>query len=134
MPNFPPLATGGRTNKKHKPQNTLNMKRPQITPGQWQVRQGDIVYSDHKGRFVCDCERTPYEKRPAPPDEQDKANARATAALPALLEALEKTFASLEDAREIILDLDPDAHARTRPLSDQIANARAALRVAGYEF
>ena len=126
MPNFPAAATGGRTNKKHKTQNTLNMKRPQITPGQWQVRQGDIVYSDHKGRFVCDCERTP--------DEQDKANARAIAALPALLEALEKTFASLEDAREIILDLDPDAHARTRPLSDQIANARAALRVAGYEF
>jgi len=36
--------------------------------------------------------------------------------LPRLVEAL-------EDAREIILDIDPDAHARTRPLSAVIDEA-----------
>jgi hypothetical protein len=60
--------------------------------------------------------------------------ADAIAAMPETLAALEESIKALEDAREIILDLDPDAHARTRPLSDRIAKARSALSLAGYEF
>jgi hypothetical protein len=100
------------------------MKRPQITPGPWQVRQGDLVYSDHKGRFVCDCERTPYEKRPAPPDEQDRINARAIAALPALLEALEACLERMDKVQAMT----------DYPLAWPREQARAALRLAGYEF
>lgn len=110
------------------------MKRPNITPGPFVLKAGRNIETP-SGTFYLAYERdkensAPFFKCP----NELTAIAKAAAALPALLEALEKTFASLEDAREIILDLDPDAHARTRPLSDQIANARAALTLAGYEF
>lgn len=109
------------------------MKQPNITPGPWkEARKSHFCIVGNGGTFVADMRPSASTAGISTPRQE--ANARAIAALPALLEALEKTFASLEDAREIILDLDPDAHARTRPLSDQIANARAALRVAGYEF
>lgn len=108
------------------------MKRPQITPGDWHL--GQRAGADHGAIYGPKGEEVALPLGFFMENYEAKANARAIAALPALIEALEKTFASLEDAREIILDLDPDAHARTRPLSDQIANARSALRLAGYEF
>jgi len=108
------------------------MTRPNITPGPWHL--GKRAGAEHGAIYGDKGEEIALPLGFFMEDHEAKANSKAIAALPALLEALEKTFASLEDAREIILDLDPDAHARTRPLSGQIANARAALRVAGYEF
>lgn len=60
------------------------------------MRQCDVVYTE-KDRFICDCERTPFDKRPAPPAAQDKANAQAIAALPDLLAALETSLSIIED-------------------------------------
>ena len=41
------------------------------------------------GRTVADCEHTPHERRPAPPQEEDIANAHLIASAPDLLETLE---------------------------------------------
>ena len=56
------------------------------TQGPWGVMQGDLIYAKG-GRFIADCERTPFEKRPAPPDKEDHANALLIAAAPDLYEA-----------------------------------------------
>jgi hypothetical protein len=110
------------------------MKRPPITPGPFALKAGRNIETP-SGTFYLTYGRDKDNSAPffSSPTELD-AIAKATAALPALLEALEKTTEALEDAREIILDLDPDAHARTRPLSDRISKTRSALRLAGYEF
>jgi hypothetical protein len=106
------------------------MKRPNITPGPWNFTKGVIpCISASIDRHQVNVAKTIYGSH-----DEALTNARAIAALPALLEALEKTAEALEDAREIILDLDPDAHVRTRPLSDRIAKTHSALRLAGYEF
>ena len=120
------------TNHENNSEKYKNMKRPNITPGPWTTRMADCVYSDAKGRFIADCERTPFDKRPAPPDEQDRVNAKAIAAVPELLAALE-TFPEFPD------DFHPNnpdavgafAEAVTRWKEEQ---ARRALTKAGYEF
>lgn len=55
--------------------------KPQHTPEPWYVFGSDAIYSGKAGewfgnhRRVADCEWTPHDKRPAPPDAEDKANA-----------------------------------------------------------
>lgn len=70
-----------------------------FTPGPWIVRCNDIVYSigDNGGRFIADCERTDKSKRPAPPCEEDQANAYLIAAAPELLAALEALISMTAD-------------------------------------
>jgi len=60
------------------------------TPGPWEVRQKDCVYAGH--RLIADCEKTAHANRPAPPNEEDMANARLIAAAPELLEVLEENL------------------------------------------
>jgi hypothetical protein len=90
------------------------MKRPPITPGPWNyslnAAQKPAVYVTDQWFNVMDSS--------APIDAE--ANARAIAALPALLEALEGLLADKYLAEPINAD-------RMKP-------ARAALRLAGYEF
>ncbi len=106
------------------------MKRPNITPGPWTVRQADCVYSDIKGRFVCDCERTPFDKRPAPPDAQDGSNAQAIAALPDLLAALEKMLEAYAPYHQETVN----HRGGEDGLHSAVKAARAALTLAGYTF
>ena len=57
------------------------------TPGPWVIRYTDAVYAQ-SGRFIADCELTPYDARPQPPNSTDAANAHLIAAAPAMYEAL----------------------------------------------
>ena len=59
-----------------------------MTPGPWAVRMNDMVYAG--SRMVADCETTPIKDRPRPPEAEAKANARAIAAVPAMVEAVRK--------------------------------------------
>lgn len=63
------------------------------TPGPWVVRNKDAVYAQ-SGRFIADCELTPYGSRPQPPNSTDEANAHLIAAAPAMY-AESKTLCSL---------------------------------------
>lgn len=65
------------------------------TPGPWIVRNRDSVYAK-SGRFVADCELTPYTARPKPPIGEDAANATLIAAAPAMYEALSMAQATIE--------------------------------------
>lgn len=58
------------------------------TPGPWRISHliPDLV-KDTEGNLIADCETTPHKLRPAPPKEQDIANARLIAAAPDLLAA-----------------------------------------------
>ena len=59
------------------------------TPGPWVIRYKDAVYAQC-GRFIADCELTPYDARPQPPNSTDAANAHLIAAAPAMYEALQQ--------------------------------------------
>lgn len=113
------------------------MKQPNITPGPWKTRelQGFPLQiaskpdADGFGKPIADCS----DYSPA-----NTANARAIAAVPALLEALEHALPGLESdllycERHPQLDgLNQEAclaHKRSR-----ITKARAALIAAGYQF
>lgn len=111
------------------------MKRPNITPGPWYLgkRAGAkrAIYGD-KGAEVA----LPFDFFME--DEEALANARAIAAVPALLEALENALPGLESdllycERHPQLDgLNQEAclaHKRAR-----IDKARSALTSAGYQF
>ena len=77
------------------------------TPGPWVVRNHDAVYAQ-SGRFIADCELTPYGSRPQPPNSTDEANANLIAAAPAMYEALQKISAlylkAAESEGEFFLD------------------------------
>ena len=108
------------------------MKRPNITPGPWTTRMADCVYSDAKGRFIADCERTPFDKRPAPPDEQDRVNAKAIAAVPELLAALEEAQELIKTARQYFPKSIKNADSFKLELTS--ASVSKALTKAGYDF
>ena len=126
-------AARAKTGWKTKCKPTQNMTRPKITPGTWNVTgefdtlrvvtNSDAPEScdgiEQIARVVCgDYEFTHYE-RPA-------CNARAIAALPELLDALEAMLAEFGNSGR---DLDPELSAdRPRIL------ARRALTKAGYTF
>jgi len=62
------------------------MNTPKHTPGPWVIRYTDAVYAQ-SGRFIADCELTPYDARPQPPNSTDAANAHFIAAAPAMYQA-----------------------------------------------
>ena len=82
------------------------------TPGPWVIRYKDAVYAQC-GRFIADCELTPYDARPQPPNSTDAANAHLIAAAPAMYEAL-------TIALQIMID-------KRVPYQHEIDQARAAL-------
>lgn len=93
------------------------MTRPNITPGPW-INNADTVYMGQKPAFLAVC--SPWNHL------QSVANARAIAAVPALLEALEML---VKESGRSLADLDPDISGH-KPL---IA-AYSALTAAGYQF
>lgn len=108
------------------------MKRPQITPGQWRE------YNLTKGRIlknwsVCDsrgCRIAKIEEMPGQCSAEEHANARAIAALPALLEALE----SMLEAYAPFHQKSVDHKGGEEGLHSAVRKTRAALTLAGYEF
>lgn len=87
------------------------MTRPNITPGPW-INNADTVYMGQKPAFLAVC--SPWNHL------QSVANARAIAAVPALLEALEL----LTDTSNALCPVDHPAFSK----------ARSALTAAGYQF
>lgn len=105
------------------------MTRPSITPGPWQINNNEIealaAPHDSKSYFAPICIiDTEWEK------SITEANARAIAAVPALLEALEiidEAFSKFPDYGEPF----------TRPNGwsvQPMAKVRSALTAAGYQF
>jgi hypothetical protein len=94
------------------------MKRPKITPGNWHL--GKRAGADHGAIYGLKGEEIALPLGFFMEDDEAKANARAIAALPALLEALEGLLADKYLADPINAD-------RMKP-------ARSALSLAGYEF
>ncbi len=62
------------------------------TPGPWKIVLCDLV-KDSEGNLVADCETTPRNLRPAPPKQQDMANARLIAQAPIMAQALRDLLA-----------------------------------------
>jgi hypothetical protein len=94
------------------------MKRPQTTPGDWHL--GKRAGADHGAIYGPKGEEIALPLGFFMEDDEAKANARAIAALPALLEALE--FVS------------PWLHCEKGNPEGPHAQVVAALRLAGYEF
>lgn len=89
------------------------MNTPKHTPGPWVIRYTDAVYAQ-SGRFIADCELTPYDARPQPPNSTDAANAHFIAAAPAMYAALKASLLAIPDGMT----------SNTSPICQQI---RAAL-------
>ena len=100
------------------------MTRPKITVGRWQeynLKRGRTL----KSWSVCDsrgCRIAKVEEMPGQSGDEEHANARAIAAVPALLEALELALAWEKEV---------PAPYRDFPF---IRKAKAALTLAGYTF
>ena len=96
------------------------MKRPNITPGPWkEARKSHFCIVGKGGTFVADMR--PWASAPGLSTPRQEANARAIAALPALLEALEAVYAHRK-GEHLCMESAP---------YNQIT---AALTLAGYEF
>jgi hypothetical protein len=94
------------------------MKRPPITPGPWNFTKGVIpcIFASID-RHQVNVAKTIYGSH-----DEALTNARAIAALPALLEALEKCHAFFREVQ------------RCGYCDHEADNTRSALRLAGYEF
>jgi hypothetical protein len=100
------------------------MKRPQITPGPWkEARKSHFCIVGNGGTFVADMRPSASTAGISTPKQE--ANARAIAAVPALLEAL-GDFVRL--AQNSPFGSTIEVH------ESYFEEARAALRLAGYEF
>ena len=98
------------------------MKRPQITPGDWHL--GQRAGADHGAIYGSKGEEIALPLGFFMEDNEAKANARAIASVPALLEALELADTTIQR-------LAPNGSRATQGTRDVIA---AALTLAGYEF
>ena len=101
------------------------MTRPNITPGSWHVSSLDQIWDetgDIKIAEICELPRVYIAGSMRPNSEQETANSKAIAAVPALLEALEAALKWSEAA--------------PAPYRDWhfIQQARSALTAAGYQF
>lgn len=99
------------------------MKRPNITPGEWTVNEAEIkffqasnIYSEKDEVITLGCSQI---------KDKAEANARAIAALPKVLAALETSLAMAEAVQEVM---------PTDELPKAIAEIKAALIEAGYTF
>jgi len=100
------------------------MEKPNITPGPWEKHSGvgnyDVaptgLYESKTGNCICSFGHVHSQNRP----EAFCANARAIAAVPELLAALEKALSIIEDT--------------PYPGNYAAADIRAALEKAGYGF
>lgn len=109
------------------------MKKPKITPGEWQrtrIAAGRIENTD--GRQVCVCNGHASRINHEETERENDANAAAIAAVPELLEALEFTMETLRIARQHF----PKSvkNADTFRLENTCATVSKALKKAGYEF
>jgi len=100
------------------------MNRPNITPGPWKTRRlegfplqiATVPDSDGFGKPLADCgEYQPH----------NEANARAIAAVPALLEALEGVLLFLEQGMK---------YSDFGSAGNEVLDIRTALIAAGYQF
>lgn len=97
------------------------MTRPNITPGPW-VNNADTVYMGQKSAFLAVC--SPWNH------PESVANARAIAAVPALLEALEAMLEAYAPYHQQTVD----HRGNEDSLHSSVKKARAALTAAGYQF
>lgn len=97
------------------------MKKPNITPGPWEIGPSYpfIRYSDPTTHYVLETGRMTLTQSPSLEDES-KANAQAIAAVPDLLEALERALSIIEDL--------------PYPQNYAAKDLRATLTKAGYTF
>ena len=98
------------------------MKRPQITPGDWHL--GQRAGADHGAIYGPKGEEIALPLGFFMEDKEAKANARAIASIPALLEALESCLERMDKVQAMT----------NYPLAWPREQARAALTLAGYEF
>ena len=102
------------------------MKRPQITPGPWNFTKGITpCIRASIDRHQVNVAKTIYGSH-----DEALANARAIAALPALLEALE----AMLEAYAPFHQLSVDHKGGEEGLHSAVRKTRAALTLAGYEF
>lgn len=105
------------------------MKRPNITPGPWkEARKSHFCIVGNGGTFVADMRPSASTAGISTPRQE--ANARAIAALPALLEALE----SMLEAYAPFHQHSVSHKGGEEGLHSAVRKTRAALRLAGYEF
>ena len=110
------------------------MKRPQMTPGPWQI-------SSNRGERIDRIKDSDFANIAFVPDgeherKQEEANARAIAVLPNLLDTLEACLQSLEDCWKLTNgECGGTRDIGTRNLiGEKIDWIKNALRLAGYEF
>lgn len=99
------------------------MKRPQITPGPWKLSEDEMKVFQTSNVYNSEGHTITLGSS-ALTQLQRKANARAVAAIPALLEALELADTTLQR-------IAPDGSRATKGTRDVIT---AAFTLAGYEF
>jgi hypothetical protein len=121
-----PLAAGS-CNPSTSTQTLKNiMKKPNITKGEWEWSHGVSVYTDSV-IIATSRQLEGHADRPNPPMDEQKANAKAIAALPQVLGAMEMVywyFAEIDRMR-------PEANRGTVGQSTREA-VSAALLAAGY--
>lgn len=105
-----------------KPKNT--MTRPPITPGPWWSEKSTSSNYDPRHAPVKSGPKLIAKAYFGKNDDEREANARAIAAVPALLEALELAETTLQR-------IAPDGSRATQGTRDVIT---AAFKLAGYEF
>ncbi len=104
------------------------MKRPQITPGDWHL--GKRAGADHGAIYGPKGEEVALPLGFFMEEDEAKANARAIAAIPALLEALEAMLEAYAPFHQQSVNYKGGEEG----LHSAVRKTRAALRLAGYEF
>lgn len=109
------------------------MTRPNITPGPWHVSNLDQIWDetgDIKIAEICELPRVYIAGSMRPNSEQETANSKAIAAVPALLEALEAMLEAYAPYHQQTVD----HRGNEESLHSSVKKARAALIAAGYQF
>lgn len=103
------------------------MKKPNITPGPWRIKDHEIedfrVFGNCEGGALARVIKANNFGGTA----QDQANARLIAAAPAMAEAL-------EDCAGVLRSIEDQLKGKSIAVTRILAKAREALTLAGYEF
>lgn len=108
------------------------MTRPNITPGPWHISSLDQIWDetgDIKVAEICELPRVYVAGSMRPNSEQETANSKAIAAVPALLEALEAMLEAYAWNHQKTVD-----DCGEESLHSAVKKARSALITAGYQF